>query len=543
VLLVVATLASIATLPSFAIDIPVSIDGNLIFRQLEANEQTGQDAAIEFIFEELDSSGNPTGELFSLGQSSLINHAPGSTIHVQGILRDGSLLIPNSVTLLAPPGGGGSPTCASGDQDMIVMIVNFLDKPAPCTRAQIDDAVFNVMRSDTVNTFFDENAFNNPADTPYGYGGVVTVPLTINYTSSTTCTASKLVKLADQAATAAGYTLSNYTHRAYVFPWVANSKCTDAFSDGPAARVKRFYVFTHQNDCPHHPFAHEYGHNIGLGHAGVKGDEYAETADFMGGGYGGAVSLRHNNGASKFSTCFFRSTLENWRLITDPPSGTYTLGLVSQNVTNRAETIRFRNIPITWSYNDEYFLTYRQPVGWDINIGAIGGSVHYEKTSINKFSTTKSDANWNYPMELIGFLGDGESFRDYAAGLEIKQLSHDTTAGTATIQVTRASLTPEQQIPQQTISGLGWNIPGSTWVQLTWDAPNHNTVPEADYRGFKIYRNNTEIATTPYGYFVDRGTVSGRTYYYYIRLYDDAGNLGDPTETLTVPVPRPPPPH
>ncbi len=520
---VIAALVTIVALAgglAFAGDVHVVVEGDLGQRIHEADDTTGQTAWVEYLLEELEGGELPTGTTYSLAQSSLVSQIdPGWTIRVEGTLHDDVLLIPDHVWAMAPPPSHGSPTCALGDQDMIVIIANFQDKQvaAECTQSAVNDIVFNPNISTNVNAYWDEDAFNSPADSRFSFTGVVTSVLTLPYTSAPDCSSIKIAKLADQVATSQGYVLGDYAHRFYIFPDVPNTDCSGAFSDGPSVKIKRSYNF---GGCDIHAFVHEYGHDLGMGHAGVPGDDYGDLSDVMGGAIAGDYTdLRHNHGAHKFSTCFVPET----RVTTDPGNGTYTLGVLSQDVGGQPQVIRVKNIAGSGKYAWDYFLSFRLAQGFDSYLPTL----HVGRTSIYAFQVALSDANFQPTSELIGVIGDGQEYRDYDIGLTVKQVTHSGPA--AQVQITHG--TPQTDTdPPGPATGLGWQSPG-TWVWLSWQLP----LPNSDinqYRGFKVYRNNVEIGTTPYQQFVDRNVIKYQTYTYYVRSYDDAGNLSTPSNTV-----------
>ena len=96
-----------------------------------------------------------------------------------------------------------------GEQRTLVMMVNFQDAPSnkPWTSADVQ-----AMFDDQVNVFYREASYNQTwfKATVFGWQ---TIAL-----SSTSCDRITVTNLADQAATAAGHTLSSYDRLVYAFP-------------------------------------------------------------------------------------------------------------------------------------------------------------------------------------------------------------------------------------------------------------------------------------------------------------------------------------
>jgi hypothetical protein len=81
---------------------------------------------------------------------------------------------------------------------------------------------------------------------------------------------------------------------------------------------------------------------------------------------------------------------------------------------------------------------------------------------------------------------------------------------------------------------------GDHQVVISW-YPN----AEYDLAGYAVYRGNAErgdyfqIGTTGSASFVDRNVTNGRTYYYAVAAYDNAGNESDLSYDLVFDTPRP----
>src|SRR5262245_25843634 len=101
-----------------------------------------------------------------------------------------------------------------GAQKTIVILVNFYDKATQPYSVSTAESVFN-----TTSNFDLENSFTQTWLTGVNSGSSADVFgwFTINQ-SSTVCASGTTASLADQAATAAGANLSEYTRKDYAFP-------------------------------------------------------------------------------------------------------------------------------------------------------------------------------------------------------------------------------------------------------------------------------------------------------------------------------------
>lgn len=67
-------------------------------------------------------------------------------------------------------------------------------------------------------------------------------------------------------------------------------------------------------------------------------------------------------------------------------------------------------------------------------------------------------------------------------------------------------------------------------VTLSWEASQDNI----KVAGYKIYRDNTQVGDTDQTGYTDRNLIPGRTYSYYVKAYDVAGNLSLESEKITI---------
>lgn len=93
--------------------------------------------------------------------------------------------------------------------------------------------------------------------------------------------------------------------------------------------------------------------------------------------------------------------------------------------------------------------------------------------------------------------------------------------GTATVTVTIVDTPPSAPVNLAGAAGNGQ-------VSLGWSAN-----PEADVSGYRIYRNNAQIASITTTNYLDTGLSNGTTYSYFIRAEDSSGNLSANSNTVT----------
>ncbi len=79
-------------------------------------------------------------------------------------------------------------------------------------------------------------------------------------------------------------------------------------------------------------------------------------------------------------------------------------------------------------------------------------------------------------------------------------------------------------------SNLKAQAVGGTRVDLGWSASTDNVA----VAGYRVFRDNVEIATTSTSTYSDTTAQPNTTYSYFVKAYDSAGNLSGPSNTATV---------
>ena len=205
----------------------------------------------------------------------------------------------------------------------------------------------------------------------------------------------------DAAAAAQGYNVGSYAHKVYI--------CSGAGGWAGLAAVGGNWSMDYYTDGG--TICHELGHNLGFYHASAQWnntsgwDEYGDSSDFMGGSY----DWRHNNGPHKVQMGWEKAqTLSS--------AGTYQISRL-EDVPSTVPYPQVLTVPASSPPNGwPYYFSYKQPVGFDVNAGYNTG------LNIHRWAGGNTAA--------IAVLADGQVFTDSAAGLTVKQLSHNATSVT-----------------------------------------------------------------------------------------------------------------
>lgn len=302
-------------------------------------------------------------------------------------------------------------------QNTLVILLNFLDKPAVCDVNTCGDAVFGATNS----------AQSLYAETSHGkvtYKGTSVGPYTIAVSSTDSCPSPYLPtfevwgNLADAEAQKAGIDLTGYTEKVYVIPWdpcgSERGYATIGGSPGLA-----WIAICHDPEV----YTHEMGHNLGMAHARTLTNEYGDYSDIM-----GATTLGLRDLDAPHRDQF------NWipaaNLLNVTSSGTYTLAPLEadSSQTSLPQALKIFK-PDT---NEYYYFSFRQPMGYDSLLPTLNSGIYTAGVSVHRFAG--ANASDTHTFFLQG-LTDGASFQDSVNTLSVTQVSHDSSGAKIAINI------------------------------------------------------------------------------------------------------------
>jgi len=322
-----------------------------------------------------------------------------------------------------------------GAQKTLVILVKFTesdpaaDKPYSVLTAQ---NVFN-----TTSNFDLENSYNQTWMT--GVTNTATAAdivgwFTINQSSSV-CDYSTTASLADQAATAAGVNLSQYTRKVYAFP---QNSCTWWGLGTVGGNPSRSWI---NGSLQLRVVAHEMGHNLGLYHshsldcgAAVIGgtctsSDYGDYFDTMG------SSAYHYNAYQKERLGWLNYDVS-------PPITTVTSDGLYWIAPYETDTDEPKALKVLQSIDSSgrrvnYYLEFRRPIGFDAGMSTNsnvmnGVLVHLGTESSGNTSylldMTPATSSWSDPALTVG-----QSYSDSTAGVTFTVLSADASGATVSV--------------------------------------------------------------------------------------------------------------
>ena len=354
--------------------------------------------------------------------------------------------------LLAVGGGGSTQVLAAagsstfGAQKTLVILVNFTDNPTqPYTVADAKSVVFT-----TTSNFHLENSYGQTWLTG-DVAGWYTIPL-----SGTGCDYSSISAYAEQAASAAGVSVSSYPRRVYAFP---SNGCGWWGLGSVGGNPSRAWI---NGSLQLRVLSHEMGHNLGLYHSHSLdcGDvvlggnctlsDYGDTFDTMG------ASPNHYNAFQKERLGWLNAG-SSPGITTVTNTGTYTI--------DPMETlggVKALKILQDGPSNTYYYVEFRQPIGFDAAVAAypnvVNGVLLHTGSPWNGDSSLLLDMTPNTSSWYDPALAAGTSYVDGATGITIAAVSANST--NASVMVSFGAMQCVKAAP-----GVAVSPSQSQWVQ------------------------------------------------------------------------------
>jgi len=337
-----------------------------------------------------------------------------------------------------------TPANVAGEQKILVIVADFLDQNATCSVADIDDRLF----SDTSNQSVDDLYRETSHGTTWLSGQTVG-PYLLDFDSST-CDIEAKADAAEAAARADGVDVDSYNRRVFVMP---RGGCSASGYGTVGDSPSRAWVFV----CEHPDvFAHEIGHNLGMGHAATPTMSYGDETDFMGGAQN---KLRQINAPHKEQMGWLPS--EQVELLST--SGIYQVAPLELDPTQAVAPQAYKIVkPGTGEY---YYLSYRRAIGFDSNLSYFR---HLDRLSVHSI-----DADYGSSSYLLSALADGESYQDAANNITVTQLSHNNDY--TTIQVDFGSSPCITAAPSVVLSPSSQSAAAGTQLSYTVSVTNNDS--------------------------------------------------------------------
>jgi len=314
---------------------------------------------------------------------------------------------------------------ATDERRAVVLMVDLLDKKASSryTLAQVAEAMYTGSRS--VSELYQtasHGQFSFLADSDGDNAPDVFGPFEIPF-DSTDCDYYTWAYAAESAATTSGVDLSLYRHRVFVLPRYNELACSWAgIANVGCGSYCRAWIAEGESPMV---YAHELGHNLDMAHAGTDPENdgqmnstYGDHSDPMG------SSRRWHlfNGPHADQMGWYDAFPGS--LVTVTASGTYHLAVLGTDPAYATEP-QILKIKKADS-GDYYYLTYRQPRGYDDTLS----SSYTQGVNIHRYR----GSGYSYTY-FITALTDAGTFSDSANQIAIRQISHSPDYVTITVDL------------------------------------------------------------------------------------------------------------
>ena len=352
----------------------------------------------------------------------------GDRVRLRGVLLDNMLALDTgttSVQTVTAPAAGSN---ALGSQSTLVLLVNFQDNPVePYTLSYAEGVVFT-----TTSNFYREGSYQQTWLTGNVFGWF-TIAM-----SSTICDTLTLASLAQQAATAAGVTLSRYARYVYAFP---RNACTWSGMATVGGNPSKAWI---NGDLDLKGVGHELGHNFGLFHAHALDcgsspivppctwTDYGDSLDLMG------------NTAAHFGA-FMKERLGWLSYGNSPPiatvqtDGTYPLEPLESAPAGGSKALKIlKSTDPTTGIHTWYYVEFRQAIGFDSFLSSGYNNV---LNGVVIRTGSESDGNSSYLLDMTPQTDDwtdpaldsGLSFTDPLSGVTVKTISVTSMGASVTL--------------------------------------------------------------------------------------------------------------
>ena len=329
-----------------------------------------------------------------------------------------------------------------GAQSTIIILVNFQDDAVePYAVADAQNMFFGT--GSTLNSFILENSYGQTSITGTVVGWY-TIPVSV-----TTCDISQIATDAQNAATANGANLSNYTRYVYLFPYT--SACAFAGASNVGGNPSQSWI---NGTLDSHVIDHELGHAFGLWHAHLL--DCGATATICSNGtiveYGDPMDVMGQPQTASPDYNAFQKERLGWLNYGASPSiqivttgGTYTIYPYEVGGSGPNALKILKSTDPTTGAKTWYYLEARQAIGFD---AFLTNSIYYtqnETTGVLFHLGTDGNGNNSELLDMTpatpattGWLdmslAVGQTFQDARAGVTFTPAAVDSTG--ATVEIT-----------------------------------------------------------------------------------------------------------
>ncbi len=158
-------------------------------------------------------------------------------------------------------------------------------------------------------------------------------------------------------------------------------------------------------------------------------------------------------------------------------------------------------------------------LSWDASTDNVGVSGYYVYKNGSRLTSTTSTSI------TVSGLEANTTYTFYVTAYDAENNESD---GSNVVEITTQP-DPDNEAPSAP-TNLAYSNVTQLSVDLSWNASSDNVGVE----GYRIYKDGAYIASTANTSYTVNGLSAGTTYEFYVKAYDAAGNLSDPSNTVSV---------
>ena len=304
-------------------------------------------------------------------------------------------------------------------------------------------------------------------------------PVDVSETKAQACAdpfgyASKWLSQAENENT--GFSRYDYRHRIFAIPKNAGCGWTGYANVGCGSACTAFNKWSQDINTT----AHEFGHNLGMAHAGTEAGQYYDLSSFM--GYSLSNGVRALDAAHHWQMGWYPN-FDSLSIDTVSSSGTYVVAPLKEFVPagNAPSVLR-----IDVANGDPYFLSARVPEGYDSDLTFIN-SAALNGVNIHRYAGSGYDQTLR-----VAQLSNGQSYTDVLNNLTITQTAR-AADGTVTFTVDLGEGVCVESAPGLLISPSFATVGPDTSYDFDVDLTNNDST-SCSARTFDLSTNNGTLA-------------------------------------------------
>eukprot|EP00041_Stephanoeca_diplocostata_P017262 m.344272 g.344272 ORF g.344272 m.344272 type:complete len:873 (+) comp20644_c0_seq1:123-2741(+) len=316
----------------------------------------------------------------------------------------------------------------SGERDILIMRVNYNgNTPSYCDENCVRDNMWD--GSNNVNDLYNQISYG-AITFPKSKGRVITVTVNGGLYSGGGCKFWEIGLEADAAARRMGVEPNSYSHRSYYIPSNIGG-CT--FGGLGYVGCSSTYCKTWIRQGAGGTLAHELGHNLGVWHSAVDGNndgvqdsEYGDNSDVM----GSSTNWRGMNAPHRMAMDWVPfanvKSFPSWEMTCQQSNNLQLASLSRQPNSNRGYSVAsFSRLA---AGRGTYFVSLRTAHGVDNSLASVWKNrvyVHYHAAHSTRYQVNS---------QLVKVMGTGDKFADDVTGVHMEVTSIDSSTGSAIVK-------------------------------------------------------------------------------------------------------------